>query len=941
MKWPAHTFLAALLLFCVLSPELKGQVGCEPPPLPPLPQGVNIFSDEQEVILGEVIAAHVERDFRVIDDEIADHLQLPGERITRQLPQSSLRFRFFLVDLPRADAFTLPGGRIYVTRKLVAFAHSEDELAGILAHEAGHVLVHHPAISASQAYLEVLGVRTVGGDRQDILEKYNRLLEAPPNRLKRLGGDKNERFEGQLAADQIAMHAMTQAGYSPQAFVDVFDRLAQTEGKKGNWFTDLFGATRPESRRLRELAKTAAGVPKGCIETSQPTEEFNEWQAAVIDYAGLGRREALHGILLDKKLNPPLGSDVSHFRFSPDGKHLLAQDDSSIYVISREPFVFLFRIDALDAYPAQFTPDSRSIVFHTPALRVQIWDVDEERRVSAHELVVQDRCYQSTISPDGGTLACLGVNFDLKLIALASGKVLFSKKDFFILDFFTFLFFFRDLISHKPVIPMAFSPDNQYFLAAWQEKTVALNLSTMEGISLPGRIKGLLPGGFAFIGPDRLAGIRSRDLEKSALVRFPSGELISHLLLAHQWLIPPGHGDYLILSPVNEHPVGIMNLEMKKILIPNRSRAADIYDGIFVRQDRDGGIGLYDVKHLETNLRRIRPPTSRLGRLRAFALSPGMKWLAISHVSRGGIWDLSSGARVDHTCGFAGAHFNSAGRLFADFPKFEKLERSVYSLSYPGPRETRVRKIEAEDARQYGRYLLDTLKPDEPKSRRPPGLEIRDIETGGLLWTREFAHDFPTLYIAPRNETMVCVWDAEDREAKEKIKRDPRRQDQLGSRRAAKWSHLAEVLRLSDGKQLGRLVVGGKESSFALSQAFAVEDFLVVTDRTDRILVFSLSGGQLVGHTFGLNPVFAKDASLMSVEDGPGVLSIYDLPSLKKVDQFFFCDPISAVEFCDGGKQLFVLTADQNAYLLELTAAHDAASDATSTGLLDVGSSGR
>jgi hypothetical protein len=219
--------------------------------------------------------------------------------------------------------------------------------------------------------------------------------------------------------------------------------------------------------------------------------------------------------------------------------------------------------------------------------------------------------------------------------------------------------------------------------------------------------------------------------------------------------------------------------------------------------------------------------------------------------------------------------------------------------------------------------------------------EVRDVQNGELLWTRSFAGESPFFHVASRNDTLACVWDAEDREAKEKTKNDPRLQSRLGSRKAAKWSYLVEVLRLSDGRELGSLVVGGEESLFRLSQAFAIGDFLVVTDRTDRILVFSLSGGQLVGRAFGLNPVFAKDASLMSVEDEDGVLSIYELPSLKKVDQFFFSDPVSAVEFCDGGKQLFVLTANQNAYLLDITKARAARAPARSTGLLEVRSSDR
>src|SRR5690349_2865721 len=63
----------------------------------------NIFSEQQEVDLGDAVAEHIQRDFRVIDDEeVTGYLQQIGRRIVKHLPPNSLNFRFFLVDLPDA-----------------------------------------------------------------------------------------------------------------------------------------------------------------------------------------------------------------------------------------------------------------------------------------------------------------------------------------------------------------------------------------------------------------------------------------------------------------------------------------------------------------------------------------------------------------------------------------------------------------------------------------------------------------------------------------------------------------------------------------------------------------------------------------------------------------------------------------------------------------------
>src|SRR5260370_33034471 len=68
-----------------------------------------------------------------------------------------------------------------------------------------------------------------------------------------------------MIADSIALSSMTRAGYQPSRFADFFDRLAQTKGNKGNFLSDLFGSTRPESKRLRELVRSALPLPPECI----------------------------------------------------------------------------------------------------------------------------------------------------------------------------------------------------------------------------------------------------------------------------------------------------------------------------------------------------------------------------------------------------------------------------------------------------------------------------------------------------------------------------------------------------------------------------------------------------------------------------------------------------------------------------------------------------
>ena len=133
---PARARLCALLLLCLAAAHAPAQQPATPPPaacqqpvVSAASRAKSIFTPRQEMELGDVIAEHVQRDHRVLEDpQTTGFLRRVGERLVAQLPPSEMRYQFFVVDLPDANAFTMPGGRVYVTRKLIAFAASEDEL---------------------------------------------------------------------------------------------------------------------------------------------------------------------------------------------------------------------------------------------------------------------------------------------------------------------------------------------------------------------------------------------------------------------------------------------------------------------------------------------------------------------------------------------------------------------------------------------------------------------------------------------------------------------------------------------------------------------------------------------------------------------------------------------------------------------------------------------
>jgi len=385
---------------------------------------------------------------RIVQDaSLTQPLLAIGSRLTAQMAPDHPQFKVILFDSPSADAFSIPG-HIYVSRKLIALTRNEDEIAGILAHEMGHVLAHHTAVQASENLHRVLNVTQVG-DSTDVVAKWNQFL-SNYRRVKYTESDaakaeKRERQQ-QEQADNIALSLVARAGYSTQAFVEVFDRIAETKGKTGNAWTDFFGNTPPDSKRLRQLEKERPPLSPDCVMGHGDTiPNYVAWRSKVMERNSDAPGESLPGLVSKRELTERLRPLVSHIRISPDGKYVLAQDDSNIYVLTRVPLKNVFRIDAPDASPAQFTPDVTAIVFQVAGMgsspRVERWDIASQTRVEIHEIYVRRGCLVSELSPDGKNLACLtyassedGADFDLDLYDTSTGNSYFHKKDWVALN---------------------------------------------------------------------------------------------------------------------------------------------------------------------------------------------------------------------------------------------------------------------------------------------------------------------------------------------------------------------------------------------------------------------------------------------------------------------------------------------------------------------------
>jgi len=919
--------LSLSLAFFACAVCANGQDKCPAPPQLQSSTAPNIFSAQQEVYLGEVEAALLEHDLQFMhDDRLTAYADRIVARLSAQLPPTDTKFRVFLIDSPELNSFSLAGGRIYLTRKIVAFTQNEDELAGLIGHEMGHVLSHQFGMDETALFQQILGVTAVG-DRKDIEDKFNNLLDNAARNPKAVEKYLNMEEPEQYQADQVALYAAANAGYSPASFVEFFDRLAETHGRTGGFLSGLLRRTAPDEKRLRLLRKYLDDLPDSCRRASapQPSDDFRQWQADVIGYSELDAPESLTGLLSKKSLSPPLRSDITNLRFSPDGRYVLAQDDSSVFVLSRSPFALLYRFDAADAHPAQFTPGSKSIVFDTHGLRVEQWDIAAQKRTAVHELT-QRGCIQTRLSPDGTALACLDGDYNLILISVDTGDKLFEKKQFIgsnplALGQFLLTMLFARISGQEPeYAQLQFSPDAHYFVAASGDNRIAVDLGTHSPVPLHGNFGGTnLQGPFAFVTPDRLVAVNENDPKNSAVLHFPDGNVIDRLILGDRDLFGVTHGNYAIVRPVNNGQAGVLDLGKKIFpIITKLSPAIDVYDNTLVVERGTGELALMDVDPLKVQTQ-ASLSISPLGPLKAAAVSPDLNWIAMSGATRGAIWNLAASTRMYLVRSFQGAYFDGNDYLFADFPKFDKENRMIARM-HTSARQTdqAVALDEKSKAVQYGAILVTQRPAKEGASRSDDTiLEVSDVHDGKLLWSRRFPKGIPDFTVEKETSAIMLQWDADSSGLKDALNSN----QELASRVAAipnrKTTRVAEILDGKTGKYLGGVAIDTGKGSFQPESGYANGDFVVINDDQNRTKVYSLSSGHPLGSVFGTVSVVSNPAKLLAVENQIGQVDIYRLPSLEVQGHLAFSSPVALLKFSADGGRLLVVTKNQNVYAFD------------------------
>lgn len=183
-----------------------------------------LMSTSSEKEMGESAAKQLENQVGLYgSDTFTRYVDNVGSRVAVYSERPDLDYKFEILDIFMINALALPGGYIYVTRGLLKQIDSEAELAGVLAHEVGHVAAYH-AIKRQQwsiiSLLSAAAVATQTGGRglgeslmaqQMIIRGYTRSSEDQ--------------------ADRLGMRYSAQAGYDPLGLINFLEELKRVHGE--------------------------------------------------------------------------------------------------------------------------------------------------------------------------------------------------------------------------------------------------------------------------------------------------------------------------------------------------------------------------------------------------------------------------------------------------------------------------------------------------------------------------------------------------------------------------------------------------------------------------------------------------------------------------------------------------------------------------------------
>ena len=237
---------------------------------------ITLISVPQEIEIGKEENAQVHKQTAELrDPQVTMFITRIGQRLAKAAPGAKYPYSFAIADYREINAFSLPGGPVWINRGVLRAATNESQVAAVLAHEIAHIAQRHAADQLTKTLLAKWSLGMLGAMLGNVggagMAQAAGAMVTNGVFLKFSRDDERE-------ADRVGLQIMTKAGWDPHGMIELFDVLRR-ESNRDPGAVDVFFSTHPSPQdRIAQLTAATARSHGGIRDTA----EFRAVKARVL-----------------------------------------------------------------------------------------------------------------------------------------------------------------------------------------------------------------------------------------------------------------------------------------------------------------------------------------------------------------------------------------------------------------------------------------------------------------------------------------------------------------------------------------------------------------------------------------------------------------------------------------------------------------------------------
>ena len=236
-------------------------------------------SQQQEIEIGQSNVQQINQQLPIINDPEANrYINVLGDSIAKLTSRADLPWTFYIVNSPEINAFAVPGGYIYVNRGLIEHTQQLDQLAGVLGHEIGHVVMRHSVKQMNQMSAANVGVGIAcvltsvcnSGVGQTAINVAGTAVFAKFSR------------DDEKEADDVGIENVVRAHIHPKGIPEMFQILLDMRTSNPGLVDGWFASHPTEEDRIKDTQARIAAINPAVLRTlTIDSQGFQNFKARV------------------------------------------------------------------------------------------------------------------------------------------------------------------------------------------------------------------------------------------------------------------------------------------------------------------------------------------------------------------------------------------------------------------------------------------------------------------------------------------------------------------------------------------------------------------------------------------------------------------------------------------------------------------------------------